>query len=61
MLNQSRVAADMARVANAHKPDFIISVGDNFYECKELVCATITQRDTCCQCNTKLLGACMAA
>ena len=43
-LNQSHVAADMARVADAHRPDFIISTGDNFYECKpfaELFCGSI--------------------
>lgn len=32
--NQSAVAALMARVADAVKPDFVLSMGDNFYESK---------------------------
>lgn len=32
MQNQTAVAALMAQVANSLKPDFILSMGDNFYE-----------------------------
>ena len=32
--NQSAVAALMATVADAVHPDFILSMGDNFYESK---------------------------
>ena len=34
--NQSAVAALMATVADAVKPDFILSMGDNFYESRAL-------------------------
>lgn len=32
MQNQTAVAALMAQVAGPLKPDFILSMGDNFYE-----------------------------
>ncbi len=32
MQNQTAVAALMAQVADSQKPDFILSMGDNFYE-----------------------------
>ncbi len=32
MQNQTAVAALMAQVADSLKPDFILSMGDNFYE-----------------------------
>lgn len=38
--NQSAVAALMATVADAVRPDFILSVGDNFYESKPFLTMT---------------------
>lgn len=36
-LNQTAVAALMAYVADSIKPDFILSMGDNFYESGSLL------------------------
>ena len=41
-LNQTAVAALMARVADSVKPEFVLSMGDNFYESVCLGPATLS-------------------
>ena len=41
-LNQTAVAALMARVADSVKPEFVLSMGDNFYESVCLCPATLS-------------------
>lgn len=40
--NQSAVASLMATVADSVKPDFILSMGDNFYESKAVATCVAT-------------------
>lgn len=40
--NQSAVASLMATVADSVKPDFILSMGDNFYESKAIAAHAAT-------------------
>lgn len=40
--NQSAVASLMATVADSVKPDFILSMGDNFYESKAVATCAAT-------------------